>query len=313
MSAGAPPAVPGTAGEGTASDPWFDAVDRYRDVAKWLVISFGAIGAVIAGTAPLTGIGEVAPDRLRYVVAGAAIALTGTALVFAATVTVLIPRAVYRYELKAAKQGPLRRSLFGFGRFENLLADHPVDLLPAGITSIEQLNDAIANLRRGGTALAATACSLPLSDPARAAHRRAADALLAAGHSHERVIADLLRIARYEKARTRFNQAVVAVLVGGLAAATGLALTLYGIGRKAASAPTPSPVLSDPARVIASLTPAGKESLKGRLGSTCDPNEIPTLLIAGDRRTGPWEIITLPERGCTSIRVTLTAELGTLG
>lgn len=299
------------AAQGT--ERWDEAVDRYRDVAKWLIAAFGAIGAVIAGTAPLAGIGDLQPERLGYLMAGAAVALTGVVVVLAATITILVPRAVYRSELRAQNQGPFRRTFVGLGRFENLLAEHPEDLLPAGITNIDDLGVAITNLRTTGTRTAAKAASVPADDPSRRSYQRAADAIVAASSRHQMALNDLLRVAGYEKARTRFHQAVLAVLAGGVAAAAGLALTLYGIGSGPADAPTPGPILSDPSPVTVSLTPVGVQMLQPRLGSGCDGATVPALLIAGDRTDGPWDIVTLPRTGCSVIRVTVTPEVGTVG
>lgn len=76
----------------------------------------------------------------------------------AATITTLVPRAVYRCDLRAQTQGRFRQTFVGLGRFENLLAGHPEDLLPAGVGTIDQLGQAIVNLRVSGTTMAAGDC-----------------------------------------------------------------------------------------------------------------------------------------------------------
>lgn len=219
------------------TDRWDDAIDCYRDVAKWLIAAFGAVGAVIAGTAPLAGIGDVGSDRIGFVVVGGATALLGVAVVFAATIAVLVPRTVYRHELRARRHGLVSRTFVGLGGIENLLAENPDDLLPPGIGTIEELGQAITNLRLAATTVATEAARLGSEDPARAEYERAARAMFAAQTSHEQALKDLLRVARYECARTRFNQAVLIVLAGGVAVAVGLALTLYGIASKAVGVP----------------------------------------------------------------------------
>lgn len=308
-----PAAAEDKATKAAGADRWEAAVDRYRDVAKWLVAAFGAIGTVIAGTAPLAGLGSVEPDRLGFVVAGAGTALAGVAVVLAAAVSTLVPQAVYRHELRAQEQGLLSRTFGGLGRFEDLLARHPADVLPPGISSLERLGEANANLRFSATAMAAAAAGLASTDPARADRERAATAMRTALGTNEASLMDLLKVARFEKARTQFNQAVLAVLLGGIAAAVGLGLTLYGIGGEPETSPSPGPARSDPVPVVVSLTPAGTTTLQSRLGPTCTTDEIAALLAAGDRVTGPWDVITLPRDGCSAIRVTLTAELGTVG
>jgi hypothetical protein len=292
--------------------PWLDAVDRYRDVAKWLIAAFGAIGAVIAGTAPLSGIGNLKANRVDYVVAGGMIALSGVAVVLAATVTILAPQTVYRHQLRAARQGPLRRRFTGLGRFENLLATHPADLLPTGINTVDQLDEAITNLVTAGTAMAARA-ALPADGGEQAARKRAALAINAERRRHENARRQLLDVARFEQAHTRFNRAVLAVLVGGVAAATGLALTLYGIANQPQQPSLPKPTLSDPSPITVTLTPTGTQTLQRRLGLACDTSRLSALLLGGDRISGPWDVVVLPQPGCTPIRVVLGVGLAAVG
>ncbi len=299
--------------EGTGADQWSEAVDRYRDVAKWLVVAFGAVGAVIAGTAPLAGIGDIAPGRLAYVIAGGAIALAGVAGVFASTASVLVPRAVFAYQLRARREGPIRQTFFGLGRLESGLADHPGDFLPDGISDPDSLRSAIANLRLAAIRTAANAAAQSQSPESRARNERAHQAVSGTLRSHERALDGLLRVARFERARTQFNRGIVVVVLGGMAAATGLALTLYGIGGKVEPKPVPKPALSEPVPVVVSMTPLGIETLGSRLGGGCDLHRVESLLIAGERTAGPWDLVVLPVSGCQPIRFTLTAELGTLG
>jgi hypothetical protein len=237
------------------ANPWIDAVDRYREVAKWLIAAFGAIGAVIAGTAPLAGVGNLRTDRVGYVVAGGVTALSGVAIVLAGTVAVLAPRAVYRHQLRAARQGPLRRAFVGLGHFENLLAAHPADLLPPGLATVDQLDQAIANLTTACNVMAARAAALPPNSAARAEHQQQAQALNALRIGYQNDLLTLVYVARYEQARTRFNQTVVAVLAGGIATAAGLALTLYGIAHQAVPAPSTVRTHSAPTAITVVITP----------------------------------------------------------
>jgi hypothetical protein len=207
-------------------DQWAMATDRYRDVAKWLVTAFGAMGAVIAGTAPLSVFGHISPSRGGYVAAGAAVA--GVSLVLVATVAVLVPRAVFAHQLVAHKRPWPRRALSSLGRFQDLLARHPEELLPAGVASVGQLSQTIANLRRSSLALSQQAASLGENDPARGQAERAAQAMAATLARHQRALHELLSLARYLAARARFNQAMAVVLAGGLVTAAGVGLVLYG-------------------------------------------------------------------------------------
>jgi hypothetical protein len=219
---------PVNAGDDSAPpDQWAAAVDRYRDVAKWLVGSFGATGAVIAGTAPLSALGGLRPHRGGYVVAGGVTALAGVSFVLAATVAVLVPRAVFAHQLVAHKRSWQRRAFTALGSFEDLLARHPESLLPPGIATLGELGQATENLRQSALDLSARAASLA-QGPAREAAERAAKAMAGTLATHQRASRELLSLAGYQAARARFNQATAVVLAGGLLTAAGLGLVLYG-------------------------------------------------------------------------------------
>jgi hypothetical protein len=216
------------AGDEGGADQWALATDRYRDVAKWLVAAFGAMGAVIAGTAPLSVFGHLGPDRGGYVAGGAAAAVAGVSLVLVASVAVLVPRAVFGHQLVAHERSWPRRALSSLGRFEDLLARHPQELLPARVASVGQLSQAIANLGRSSLALSQHAATLDENDPARGQAERAAQAMAATRARHQRALHELLSLAGYLAARARFNQAMVVVMAGGLVTAAGVGLVLYG-------------------------------------------------------------------------------------
>ena len=54
-----------------ATPAWAAAVDTYRSTIRWVVVAFAAIATLMAGTAPLTGLGDVNDDRVWMVAVGA--------------------------------------------------------------------------------------------------------------------------------------------------------------------------------------------------------------------------------------------------
>jgi uncharacterized protein len=217
-------------------EKWTTAVDRYRDTAKWAIGAFAAIGVIFAGTAPLAGLGNVQSDRIDLVVLGAALGLLGVGLAIAATVTTLVPRTVFQHELRAKEQGWFRRWFTGLGPLEDNFAKHPDSLLPAGIRSPGDLTAALRNLRRliGTTSKAMIDTSKPAAERkknAEANHRYTAK--LAELEQWEQ---ELLLIGRFEKARAGFRLAIVAMVIGALAAGAGLGLLLYGMSDATAAA-----------------------------------------------------------------------------
>lgn len=219
--------------DGDGTGQWGAAVDRYRDAAKWLVAAFGAIGAVIAGAAPLSALGDMPAGRTAYVVAGAALALAGITAVLVATVAVLVPGAVFGHQLVAKPRSGWKRAFSSLGAMEDLLARHPDEVLPAGITTVAGLSEAIANLRLAALAMSSRAASLGPADPAKGQAERSAQAMASTLQSHQRSLRELLSLARYQSARARFNEALVGVLGGGLLTAIGVGTFLYGASGKA--------------------------------------------------------------------------------
>lgn len=216
---------PASAATTSGAQQWADAVDTYRDVAKWLIAAFGAIGAVVAGTAPLSGIGNASSSRVGWLAAGGAAALIGVTIVLASTIAVLIPQAVYRHELRARRRGWWRRTFVGLSRFEDLVATSPQDLIPPEFESLDKFSDAITWLRTRYYDMARRS----LTEPTAAT---AAASMKASLIRYQQVMDDLLMVARFERARTRFNQAAIAVMTGGIVTALGLAMLLYGIASK---------------------------------------------------------------------------------
>ncbi len=228
-----PPATPSPAGAtGSGQEQWATAVDTYRSAAKWLITTFGSIGAVIAGTAPLAGIGDIHSGRMGWLLAGGVAALGGVTVVIVATVAVLVPQAVYGHELRPREQGWWARTFSGLGRFEDVLARHPEDLLPSGIESVGDLHVAMANLSIRYRRTTNRMGMMARGDANLARAAQAAANTAAMWVTHRDALADLLMVARFEKARTRFNQALVFILIGGVATALGLGFILYGISAK---------------------------------------------------------------------------------
>ncbi|HWE55781.1 MAG TPA: hypothetical protein VG435_09720 [Acidimicrobiales bacterium] len=215
------------------ADQWANAVDTYRDVAKWLIAAFGAIGAVIAGTAPLTGIGDVSSKRVGWLAAGGAASLVGITLVLTATMAILVPETVYSHELAARPARRWERALVGMRRFDHMVATHPEDFFPPHIHSFAELAAAISNLQTLYSAQAVKVAQMDAGDAGLVQAQRALTNMQTQLQSLQGLQADLRMVARFEKARTRFHQAILACLGGGLVTAAGIAMVLYGIASKA--------------------------------------------------------------------------------
>jgi hypothetical protein len=75
------------------ADPRLAAIDRIRTTAKWLIAAFAAVGALLAGTAPLSNVGklDISSWRLWVAVGTAAVALAAVGAAIWAAARVLLP------------------------------------------------------------------------------------------------------------------------------------------------------------------------------------------------------------------------------
>lgn len=325
------------------TDQWRAAVDRYRETAKWAIGAFGAIGALLAGTAPLASIGGLDAERLPAVLAGGTLGLFGVGSAIIATVAMLVPRTAYWHEIRGENQNWFQHKFVGLGPLEQVLHDHPDSLLPPGVASPSALQAGIANLR------ASVLQAVEEHDAATTPEQReqwesAANNYRAVLDDYENNRLELMRIARFEKARTASRVAFAAMVLGSLIAGSGLGLLLYGVSDQAAAkkteaevskiraedaktqaearkigaeaaqlesdlstatttAPARSIVAGSPVEVTLMFTAEGKRKIGDALGSACDLSGVAAIAVAGDSNTGSWDVISLPSDGCLSQRM----------
>jgi hypothetical protein len=331
-------------------DQWRGAVDRYREAAKWMIGAFAVIGALLAGTAPLAGIGGVDAERLPALVAGGLLGLLGVGLAIVATVSMLIPRSVYWYEIRAKNQRWWGKLFRGLGPLEDMLAEHPDSVLPPGVVSLADFNEGIRNLRK----LVFEARAAAAAAPASGRQRALADVADKEAALNEYLDAqdELMLVGRFEKARTGFRIALTVVVLGAVFAGTGLGLLLYGVSddvaHKQATAnvvktqadtdktradadqvradtaktraetnlgqPTAAPpvtVKGAPIPVQLAFTPEGGQAVQGALGPSCDLESVSAQALSGDSTTGTWDVITVQTPNCNAVRLNITSRIAT--
>lgn len=157
----------------------------------------------------------------------------------------------------------------------------------------------------------------------------------------------MLAIARFEKAKTHFRLAFLAMLAGAVFTGIGLAFLLYGVSDQGAadkvaaevaktkaetrktdaeaakteaelpaageSAPSTTVALPEgtqPATLV--LNNAGFTELRSSLGPQCSAESIPAMLIGFNSGTGIWDVLTLPAGDCKSARIKFDTKFGRL-
>ena len=248
------------------------AIERYRDLAKYLVGIFATIGdsrrrhaALVARPAEL---GRRPGAGRRAAVIALALALVAVILVLGRAVSILRP-------------------------LELALADVADESGPR--TAIEARPTLLGGARDVKTVAA-------LVDP----NNEAVDAAARARWSA--VAAGIVEYAAYREMQRRFDVARMAMLAYAVLAAAAIALFAWAANPP--DDPADAVVAPAAAQVQVALTDAGREAFAGALGARCVKRPLAALVVGGTRRE-PL-LVALPRAGCAPAQFTLPPVLGAL-
>jgi hypothetical protein len=246
------------------------AIDRYRDLAKYLITIFAGVGALLVAGTQLASIGELSledePGRVVAVAFGLAAAVGAVAAIVALTLRVLGPvemsfdEVVGEAELRAAIEA--RPWLLG------------------GAGSLEEVRDNLA--------------TTALSDVDRETWFGVAN--------------DVVAYAAYLRTRTRFERTWWPLLGAAIIGVLGITVFTWGANppEDRASSPVVEPV---PVLVRISLTAAGREALGDALGGdACTSSRIAALAIGGT--PAEPKVVTLPRGACKAAQFPLPPHWG---
>jgi len=269
---------------------WGGATDKIREVVKWIATSFGALGALLIGTAPLSGLSklDVVSWRFAWVAVFGLLALGGVAYVVWRATSLLTPSTVTMVDVESGAE---------FSALRAAIAAEPAAYLGTWGTDVTTF---VTNRDKEYTLFAAVDHAIAQSpDSAElTALREARKGLIARIESMGRISARVLAAAGFHDLATRFAAArrwmflAAAVTVVGI---TGFVLAVGGAGTESSDT-----VAYVPARV--SLTDAGTKALGPLLGASC-PQAFEALVLSGGA-DGPWDLLVTDEH-CTSGELTV--------
>lgn len=262
---------------GGATEPDADgvqaAIDRYRDLAKYLVGIFAAVGALLVAGTQLSSIGQLSwgDERARLIASALALATALVAVVWV-----------------------VRRAL-------DVL--QPVDLSLEEIGARDDLRSAIERtpgLLGGAQRVDALAALIKRSQTTSAAERK----------RWRRVSDGVVDRASYLEMQRRFDRAwremVAAVAVGAIAIAVlAWAANPPEKEKGAAAGPTAAAV---PVAVLVDLTDSGRDALSGALGKAC--REPIAALVIGGSQSRPQVVTTALGNGCRPAQFVLDPAWG---
>jgi hypothetical protein len=273
------------------------AVVQIREVIKWLIAAFAAVGVALAAGSQLSEIGDLGGLRLLAALGGIVLTLAGISVAIIWATKVLTPKPVGLKQLAASEDD---------SEVGEKIREDPSLLLGHGKSIREFEEKRQAALAREDAAW--TKFEAQEDDTALAA--------LAKKASADRMRIDeamswLFSFARYTETARLFRVALRTMIAAAVIAAIGIAGFAWAAHPEEASDdPSAAAVVPmAPAQVEIDLSAAGKETLKDDLGEKCDTGELEAVALAGT--PDALEVVTVPSDACELQRFVLTTDLGT--
>lgn len=247
------------------------AIDRYRDLAKYAIGIFGAVGGLMLAGIQLTSLGKLSvddtPGRLVVAVLGLGVALGAIVWVITSAAKVL---------------RPIEMSLQDIDADPSLVAY--VNGRRALLGGAESLDDA---KRMADSSL--------LDDAER--------------QRWQAVLGNVVEAAALRRAQQRFDTAWSRMWWGaGIGAVTILAFAWAANPPKPEE--KDSPIVSPaPASAVVMLTEDGRSALRDALGETCDSSQPLNALAIGGTETRP-KVVTLSTKNCNPATFVLDPDWG---
>jgi hypothetical protein len=274
-----------------------EVANRIRDVAKWLILVFGAIGGVLLTGLQLSSIGEEGTDH-TLAIAGLVLGLFGAALALGFTVVVLLPT---RISLKGLAEQKKDSGIPKLVAEDDGLLDGYAKTI-AGF--VEVRNAAIA-------AVAEARKDLETNSRSDSVERLEKD-LKAAEAKRGRIGAtsgELLSLALTERVKNRMVIATVAVFAGAFCVAGGISLFSWATNQSGTS-PVGEVVPKRPSGALVRLSRNGRETLAGNLGRNCGTSRLKAIALGGPPNA--LEMVSVPVGHCETVRFVLTPTVGSI-
>jgi hypothetical protein len=274
------------------------AIDRIRETAKWLLTTFGVVGAALLAGTQLSDIGDADGWRLALALFGAVLGFVGVAIAIWVTGRVFTPVRVGLEEISTdTNVGAWANGDPGLLKGQ---ADTVDDLVRRYRETLQEYGEA-----RGKAE----------DDPSDEALVKDAMAKAAEYQAVESPMQLIRGLALFDRVRSKFGNALAAIGAGIVFAGVGLLLFAYATGSASNAKADEETVPSDstagsfltPTAVTLIPTQEGKEVLTDILGDNCRSKTVDALLLG--QSDGNLEIASPPSRNCRAARFTLQADL----
>ena len=296
------------------------AADRVRDTARWLIVSFAAVGGILVAGSQLSSLGTLGPTDLRFwlALAGAVVALTAVVAAVAAVSAVLVIEPL-SLEALAHESGyqDIRHRL----QADKILVPYAegvpriYDRLREADKRQRAASDRLLEASRRALSEHTDATSSATSDDTERARQEAERKRLHASAEietdNERIESlsaqNVLAVAAILRINSAFDRAKRRVIYLTAAAALGIMLFAAAANPKRSDSPT---AVVTGKKTTVTFTAAGRNALKSVLGGECAPKKLSAVVLGTS--PGGIEVVTLPEGRCSSVRVVVSPTLGSV-
>jgi hypothetical protein len=284
-----------TKGAGTTMDA---AVVQIREVVKWLIGGFAAVGVALAAGSQLSEIGDLEGWRLAAAFGGVLATLIGIAVAILYATRVMTPRAISLNRLVGEEAG---------SEIGKQVKDDPSLLLGHGKSLAE-----FAEKRKA--AVDAEDAAWAAYEAAAAEHKKTLKSEVQRAEAErqriDKAMAWLFSYARFVEVSHLFKTALRTMLIAAAIAALGIAGFAWAAHPESASDEADATIVAKaPLAIEVDLSAAGEETMGDDLGASCDAKALPAVALSGAAEA--LEVVTIPSKTCALDRFVLTPDLGT--
>lgn len=299
------------------ANPFKPANDQLREVSKWLIGAFAAVGAVMLAGTQLSSIGSLSgehPGRLVTALAAALVVVLATCRAIYLLTTVLTLKFSGMHGLVAMSREQTMGEVLAADT--GYLAGRPnVKALFDDYDDAREVERAAHTVRLGLEREAAGHASAPKELADRLAVAKAQEKLAERETEHLRTfVRMLIQMKGHFDVWSTFRDVRRGVLLMAVLSAVGIIVFAWAANPpKADTASKGTPVVQPrPVEARLVLTPGGQADLGGVLGAECAARAasagVPVVALAVDEDFS--EVVVLGADPCTTTRLSVSAELG---
>lgn len=267
------------------------ASDRIRESAKWLIVSFAAVGAVLAAGLQIAGIGELEGGRLAVALVGLAAAIVGIAFAIRAAGGVVTESFVSMKWL--ADQDKSHVAMRGVEGDTALLG---------GFDTVKALKDAYdAAVVERREALRSS-----YDEPGDQARKTRADVAQKWVRALDQSQVQVLERASFNKLSAAYQRAGRAIIAGAVFAAFGIAAFAW-----AANPPEGEAVavlIPEATDVVVSIDEEDRADLQELLGEGCDLSKLEGVVVEALGES--YRVASVASEDCAAALFMVSGEMG---